>query len=79
VHPLSGTVIRLDPDLPGGGRRLLLEAHGAADVTWTCETLPIMIDGAQPIALLAPGTHILVARSAATGEVQRTTIIVHAE
>jgi penicillin-binding protein 1C len=79
THPISGTVVRLDPDLPGGGRRLLLEARGAGEITWTCPTLQIEIDASQPIAHLVPGQHTLTARSAATGETQRTTVIVHAD
>ncbi|GEP43034.1 penicillin-binding protein 1C [Brevifollis gellanilyticus] len=76
AHPVPGTVIQLDPDLPGGGKRLLLEAEPSnAEVQWSCETLPVQHDGPQAYVILSPGRHTFIAR-AATGLVQRTHVIV---
>lgn len=78
-HPIPGTVIRLDADLPDSGRRLLLETQPRREIEWQSDTLPIQHDGALPYVLLKPGRHALTARDPGTGETQRTFIIVHPE
>jgi penicillin-binding protein 1C len=76
AHPVPGTVVQLDPDLPGGGKRLLLETEPAnTEIQWSCETLPVQHDGPQAFVILNPGRHTFIAR-AATGQVQRTHVIV---
>jgi penicillin-binding protein 1C len=79
VHPIPGTVIHLDPDLPDQGRRLLPQTQPAEPVTWSSETLTLQQDGSLPYVLLKPGRHTLTARHTITGEVQQTHVIVHDE
>jgi len=79
TNPIAGTVIRLDPDIPGGGARLLLQAEGTRDPRWTSPTLEIRVEGSHPIAHLKPGRHDIQVEDPATGEKQRTFVIVHAE
>lgn len=62
VNPIPGTIIQLDPDLPGGGRRLILQSRPTSDVIWTSETLNIEQDGAVWIAHLVAGKHRLAVR-----------------
>jgi penicillin-binding protein 1C len=57
LHPIPGTVVRLDPDLPNGGRHLLLQANATEGVVWECPSLEIQNDGAHTIAILKTGTH----------------------
>lgn len=78
-QPILGTVIHLDPDLPDHGRRLLLETQPPGQIEWHSDSLTIQHDSAIPYVLLKPGRHTLTAHSPATGETQRTYIIVHPE
>lgn len=78
-HPIPGTVVHLDPDLPQGGSRLLLETSPEMAVQWTCETLTVKEDGAVTYVELIPGRHELRATNPVTQEVQRTYVIVHPE
>jgi penicillin-binding protein 1C len=78
-HPIPGTVVHLDPDLPNGGSRLLLETSPAMEVRWDCDTLAVKADGAAVYVDLIPGRHELRATYPATQEVQRTYVIVHPE
>lgn len=78
-NPIPGTVVHLDPDLPQGGSRLLLETSPAMEVRWTCESLTVQADGAVTYVELVPGRHELRATYPATQEVQRTYVIVHPE
>ncbi|TDU68009.1 penicillin-binding protein 1C [Prosthecobacter fusiformis] len=77
-NPIPGTVVRLDPDLPQGGRRLLLETTPHREVAWECATLPIQMDGTTAYVELIPGRHELRAMLP-TGQGQSTYIIVHPE
>lgn len=79
AHPIPGTVIRLDADLPGGGRRLLLETEPQVPVRWRCESLSVQRDGGQAYVLLRAGRHEFIAQDPASGEVKRTHVIVHDE
>ena len=79
THPIPGTVIRLDPDIPGGGSRLLLQAEGTRDPRWTSPTLEIRLEAGHPIAHLKPGRHEIQVEDPATSQKQRTFVIVHAE
>jgi len=78
-HPIPGTVIHLDPDLPHGGERLLLETQPEQQIDWQCATLRIEQAGSISSVLIKPGRHSFTARSIRTGETQRTHIIVHPE
>lgn len=78
-HPVPGTVVRLDADLPGGGRRLQLQTTPALPgITWECPTLPVRQDAGQAYVLLTPGEHHFTARDK-TGRAQRTHVIIHPE
>lgn len=79
THPIAGTVIRLDPDLPNGGRRLLLQSSGPTAPKWTCPTLQIESAGGITSVLLTPGRHEFTARDEATGQRARSFVIVHEE
>ncbi len=79
AHPIPGTVIQLDADLPGGGKRLLLETEPQVSVEWRCESLPVQRDGGQAYVLLRAGRHEFIVRDPASGEVMRTHVIVHDE
>lgn len=78
-HPIPGTVVRLDPDLPQGGRKLLLTTEPAHEVQWRCDTLPVEMDGDIAYVELKPGRHELQATDPTTQETQRTYVIVHPE
>lgn len=79
TNPIPGTVIRLDPDIPGEGRRLLLQATGAREPRWSCLTLKIDVEGGHAIAMLKAGRHEIEVHDDATGQTQRTFVIVHPE
>ncbi len=77
-HPSPGTVIQLDPDLPGGGRRLQLEVDASEGlIEWSCRTLQIHHEAGRAYVLLKAGRHEFMACHRATGELQHTYIIVH--
>lgn len=77
TNPIAGTVIHLDADLPGQGRRLILEAESSEPVEWRCETLPIKREGAVSFVMLTPGRHRIRALRPDLGEEQQTFVIVH--
>lgn len=80
AHPVPGTVIQLDPDLPGGGRRLMLETRPMlTELEWSCGSLEVLKDGGLPFVMLSPGRHEFTVRHPQTGEAQRTHVIVHAD
>lgn len=79
TNPIAGTVVRLDPDIPGGGSRLLLQAEGAREPRWSSSTLEIRVEGAHAMAFLKPGRHEIDVTDSATGQKQRTFVIVHPE
>lgn len=69
-HPLAGTTLLLDPDIPGGGTRLPLAVSPPdPTVQWSSDTL--RIDGT--IAVLTEGRHRLTATDA-TGRTEETWI-----
>lgn len=78
-NPIPGIVVRLDPDLPMGGRRLLLQTEPQRSIRWDCDTLPVKTEGEVNYVDLTPGRHDLRATEPSSGEVQRTHIIVHPE
>lgn len=79
-QPIPGTVVRLDPDLPGGGKRLLLTTEPPQpNVLWECNTLAIHRQDDPPYVELEPGRHELRAIDPRTQEIQRTFVIVHPE
>jgi penicillin-binding protein 1C len=78
AHPVPGTVIQLDPDLPGGGRRLILETRPQLpDLVWSCGSLEVREDGGMPYVMLSPGRHDFTVRHPQSGEVRSTHVIVH--
>lgn len=79
TNPIPGTVVHLDADLPGGGRRLILAAEASGPVEWRSETLPLQHDGASTYAVLKPGRHVLWAKCSTDGQEQQTVVIVHPE
>lgn len=76
-NPVPGTVIRLDPDLPNQGRRLILQTQPALPINWTSDSLVIQMDGDLPYVMLKPGRHSFTARHTVNGEIQRTFVMVH--
>jgi penicillin-binding protein 1C len=72
--PVAGTVLVLDPDLPGAGNRLPLRASAAGSVEWQCPTLRIDVDPSGQWAELSPGRHRLQVVAPATGESASTWI-----
>lgn len=79
ANPVPGTVIHLDPDIPGSGGRLILETQPVRAVEWHSDTLKIQQDDRATIALLVPGRHTLTAHDRLTGAEQKTFVIVHPE
>lgn len=78
THPVPGTVIHLDPDLPQSGTRLHLMADQPG-IRWRSESLRIEHDSGRPVAHLTPGRHTLHAEHPTTGETRHTHILVHPE
>lgn len=80
AHPVPGTVIQLDPDLPGGGRRLMLETRPMQQgLEWRCDSLEVRKDGSLPYVMLSPGRHDFTVMEPRSGEVRRTHVIVHGD
>lgn len=77
THPIPGTVIRLDHDIPQGGRRLIFETNSPHEIHWESDTLEIKTDAGVSYADLVPGQHQIRATDPTTQETQRTFIIVH--
>jgi len=77
LAPLDGATVLLDPDLPDGGRRLVLRSTAPAEETeWTSATLQIESSARGAIAVLEPGEHTLTARSAKSGETRQANFTV---
>jgi penicillin-binding protein 1C len=77
VSPLAGATLILDPDLPGGGRKLPLRTNPpAAGAEWSSETLEIDVEGGRSFAHLKVGRHEIRVRDAASGETAAATITV---
>ena len=79
TNPVSGMVVRLDPDIRNHGSRLLLAAEASGEVAWSSPTLSLIEESGSRIAVLTPGTHEILARDPASGEVDRAVVIVHEE
>jgi penicillin-binding protein 1C len=73
ISPVPGTVFFIDPDLPGQGRRVRLQALGAKP-EWKSDTLPVVKDGNETFTLLQEGTHRFTVRESETGQVRETWI-----
>jgi len=78
-NPIPGMVIRLDPDVPNQGSRLILQTQPAQPIDWSSDTLTVRQDGEISYVLLKPGRHSFTARHLASGEIQRTFVIVQEE
>ncbi len=74
VFPPPGTTIYLDPDLPGGGRRLRLQASAAGDAQWSSDSLECREEAGERVALLTKGRHELRVHDPGTGLEARTWI-----
>ena len=79
THPIAGTVVRLDPDIPGDGSHLLLQAEGTRAPLWSSPSLSIRLENGRPIAHLKPGRHEIEVEDRTTGQKRRTFVIVHEE
>ncbi|MDB6006879.1 MAG: transglycosylase [Prosthecobacter sp.] len=79
TNPIPGTVVILDPDIRNSGGRLLLQAAGASEARWSCETLELRSEGAHTFAILKPGRHEIEVRDEASGLSARTLVIVREE
>ena len=77
LAPLHGATLLLDPDLPDGGRRLVLRSTAPApEVTWASETLKIESTPRGAVALLEPGEHRLRATQRTGGATREASITV---
>jgi penicillin-binding protein 1C len=75
LAPRNGTTYVLDPELPNGGTlHLATNLPGQAD--WSCETLEVSNGGAEAVAKLKPGSHILIATDKRNGGRHDVTITV---
>jgi hypothetical protein len=79
TQPLSGMVVRLDPDIAGGGNRLMLQAEASGAIQWQSPTLTLSREGGHDFAILTAGTHEIVARDPVSGELDRARVIVEQE
>jgi penicillin-binding protein 1C len=77
LSPLPGASVLLDPDLPDGGRRLLLRSTvPSSEVEWSSPTLKIETTPRGAFALLEPGEHKITGRHRTTGESLETAVVV---
>ncbi len=68
ISPLGGTVLYLDPDLPGGGSLLPLRSAGVDEPEWSSKTLTIR----GRTAVLTPGRHEISLRDPESGLTRST-------
>jgi penicillin-binding protein 1C len=77
TSPLAGSTLILDPDLPGGGRRLPLHASSPlAAPLWSSPSLAIDHQGRSATATLTPGQHEIRLHDPGTGQTATTSITV---
>jgi penicillin-binding protein 1C len=76
LFPLPGTVLYLDPDLPGNGKKLVLKAQGKGFIHWNSPTLRCEVQNGQAIAWLKEGRHELTASDSSTGGQTNTWVTV---
>ena len=77
TSPLAGSTLILDPDLPGGGRRLPLRASSPlAAPLWSSPSLAIDHQGRSATATLTPGQHEIRLHDPGTGQTATTSITV---
>lgn len=74
--PADGSRLVLDPELPGGGRRLKLRSNLPTGAVWSSPTLRIIQHGDEAHALLEPGTHAITVRHPDLNLEQRAAITV---
>lgn len=67
VTPLSGTVFFLDPDLPDSSQWLPLRAEGAAEMTWSSDSLALRQEPRGMAAKLVEGRHRIVVQATQSG------------
>lgn len=74
--PADGSRLALDPELPGGGRRLKLRSNLPAGAVWSSPTLTVVQHGEEASVLLEPGAHVITVRHPDLNLVQRSSITV---
>ena len=74
--PADGSRLALDPELPGGGRRLKLRSNLPAGAVWSSPTLTVVQYGEEASVLLEPGAHIITVRHPELNLEQRSSITV---
>ena len=74
LAPADGVVCLLDPELPSGGKTLRLASNLPGVARWSSPTLTLDSNGAEPIARLVPGTHVLAAIDPRDGTIRQVTI-----
>ncbi len=74
LAPADGTTCLLDPELPSGGRKLRLASSMPTAAQWSSPTLQLEAGSPEPLAILVPGTHVLVATDSRDGSVRQVTI-----
>lgn len=79
THPIDGTILQLDPDLPDSGRVLYLRTRGGEEVVWESSTLGIRRDGPEWLAELTPGEHALRVRQVGSSRQAVSRITVRAD
>lgn len=79
LSPIPGTVVILDPDIRNHGSRLLLQASGAQQPQWSCQTLEVKEEDAHTFAILKPGRHEIELQDLGRGMKARTFVVVREE
>lgn len=74
--PADGSRLALDPELPGGGRRLKLRSNLPAGAVWSSPTLTVVQYGEEASVLLEPGAHVITVRHPELNLEQRSSITV---
>lgn len=77
LQPVDGAVYHLDPDLPGGGKRLRLRSSADPDaaLSWHSATLELEQQNGVWTALLTPGEHRLTVRHRGQELTARITVV----
>jgi penicillin-binding protein 1C len=77
LAPADGTTCLLDPELPSGGRKLRLATNLPSTAVWSSPTLQLEAGSPEPLAVLVPGTHVLIATDPRNGTTRQVTVHVH--
>jgi penicillin-binding protein 1C len=74
LAPADGTTCLLDPELPSGGKKLRLATNLPSTAVWSSPTLQLEAGSPEPLAVLVPGTHLLIATDPRNGSTREVTI-----